>query len=77
MKQIKLFTLFSGYESQLMGLIDAVKNSNKSFGVELVGWSDIDPSVQLVHNLVFPEYADRCYPDVTKIDWKKIPFFGM
>ena len=74
---IKMFTLFSGYESQLMGLINAVKNSKKSFGVELVGWSDIDPSVQLVHNLVFPEYADRCYPDVTTIDWKKIPFFDI
>ena len=76
-KTIKMFTLFSGYESQLMGLINAVKNSKKSFGVELVGWSDIDPSVQLVHNLVFPEYADRCYPDVTTIDWEKIPFFDI
>lgn len=34
---IKIFTLFSGYDSQLMGIINAVKNSKKHFDVELVG----------------------------------------
>lgn len=72
---IKIFTLFSGYDSQLMGIINAVKNSKKHFDVELVGWSDIDPDVQRIHNLTFPEYADRCYPDVTKIVWELVhPF---
>ena len=28
---IKIFTLFSGYDSQLMGIINAVKNSKKHF----------------------------------------------
>lgn len=77
MNTIKIFTLFSGYDSQLMGIINAVKNSKKHFDVELVGWSDNAPEVQLVHNLVFPEYADKCYPDVTKIDWDMIPFFDI
>ena len=74
---IKIFTLFSGYDSQLMGIINAVKNSKKHFDVELVGWSDNDPDVQRIHNLTFPEYADRCYPDVTTIEWKQIPFFDI
>ena len=75
MNTIKIFTLFSGYDSQLMGIINAVKNSKKHFDVELVGWSDIDPDVQRIHNLTFPEYADRCYPDVTKIVWELVhPF---
>ena len=77
MNTIKIFTLFSGYDSQLMGIINAVKNSKKHFDVELVGWSDNAPEVQLVHNLVFPEYADRCYPDVTTIKWKQVPFFDV
>lgn len=36
-KKIKMFTLFSGYDSQMMGLIDAVKNFKDRFSVELIG----------------------------------------
>lgn len=77
MDVIKIFTLFSGYDSQMMGLIKAVMTLTKLFKVILVGWSDIAWEAQLIHNLVFPEYADRCYPDVTKIKWWKIPFFDI
>lgn len=59
-----MFTLFSGYESQMMGLLKAVKKFNNRFKAELVGWCEIDKAARLVHNLAFPEYADRCYPDV-------------
>jgi len=76
-RTIKMFTLFSGYDSQMMGLIDAIKNFKNRYSVELVGWSDINPLVQLVHNLAFPEYADRCYPDVSKIDWRQVEDFDI
>ena len=76
MQTIKIFTLFSGYDSQMMGLINAAKKLKKFF-VELVGWSDIDPEVQRVHNLAFPKDADKCHPDVTKINWNKIPYFDL
>lgn len=76
-KEIKMFTLFSGYESQMMGLKKSAEKFSAKFDVELVGWSDINPDVQLVHNMVFPEYADRCYPDVTKIDWTKVEDFDL
>ena len=76
MKNITMFTLFSGYESQMMGLLNAVKKFNNRFKAELVGWCEIDKAARLVHNLVFPEYADRCYPDVREIDWNKVSDFG-
>ena len=76
-RTIKMFTLFSGYDSQMMGLIDAIKDFENRYSVELVGWSDINPSVQLVHNLAFPEYTDRCYPDVSKIDWSQVEDFDI
>ena len=72
---IKLFTLFSGYESQMMALEVATKNS--TLKAELVGWSEIDTIVQAVHNAAYPEYADRCYPDVTKINWDKVGDFDI
>ena len=72
-----MFTLFSGYDSQMMGLIDAVKNFKDRFSVELIGWSDINSLVQLVHNLAFPEYANRCYPDVSKINWSQVEDFDI
>lgn len=77
MKNIKMFTLFSGYESQTMGLLNAVKTFGNRFNAELVGWSEIDKAARLVHNLAFPEYADRCYPDVREIDWSKVADFDM
>lgn len=77
MKNITMFTLFSGYESQMMGLLNAVKKFNNRFKAELVGWCEIDKAARLVHNLVFPEYADRCYPDVREIDWNKVSDFDI
>ena len=72
-----MFTLFSGYESQMMGLLNAVKNFGNCFKAELVGWSEIDKSARLIHNLAFPEYADRCYPDVRDIEWNKVSDFDI
>lgn len=69
-KTLKLFTLFSGYESQMMAL--EVATSNSTLKAELVGWSEINTIVQAVHNAAYPEYADRCYPDVTKINWDEV-----
>ena len=72
-----MFTLFSGYESQMMGLLNAVKKFSNRFKAELVGWCEIDKAARLVHNLAFPEYADRCYPDVREIDWDKVSDFDI
>ena len=74
---ITLFALFAGYQSQMMALIEAARVFAKLLGVELIGWSEIDPIVQVSHNLAFPEYKDRCYPDVTKIDWQGVKDFDI
>lgn len=67
----KVVTLFSGYESQCMAL-DELKNRHPDFDYELVAWSEIDKYAVLMHNLVYPEYADRNLGDITKIDWHKV-----
>lgn len=76
-KDIKIFTLFSGYESQMMALKDAAKKFNNRIGVELVGWSELDSIVQVSHNLAFPEHKDKCNPDATKIDWREVEDFDI
>lgn len=76
-KDIKIFTLFSGYESQMMALKDAAMKFNSRIGVELVGWSELDSIVQVSHNLAFPEYRDKCNLDATKIDWREVEDFDI
>lgn len=70
-KKIKIVTLCSGYDSQCMAL-DVIKQHNPDFDYELVAWSEIDKYAIQMHNLVYPEYADRNLGDMTKIDWQPI-----
>lgn len=64
---LRVFTTFSGYDSQLMALRKA------DIPFECVGWSEIDKYAIAAHNAVFPEYADRNFGDITKIDWANVP----
>lgn len=74
--KIKVFTVCSGYDSQCMAL-DMLKKEFDSFDYELVGWSEIDPHAIKLHNLFYPQWADRNFGDVTKIDWANIPDFDL
>ena len=65
-------TLFSGHESQMMAAEMAINGNNLPIETKLVLWSDIDPKVRAIHNLVYPEYKNCCNPDVTKIDWETV-----
>ena len=60
---IKVFTAFSGYDSQCL----ALKKLNINY--DLVGWSEIDKNAIIAHDLLFPEFAERNYGDISKIDW--------
>lgn len=71
MKQIKVFTSFSGYDSQCLAL------KYLGYDFDLVGWSEIDKYAIQAHNALFPEYADRNYGDISKIDWNKVPDFDL
>lgn len=70
-KKIKIVTLCSGYDSQCMAL-DVIKQKHPDFDYELVAWSEIDKYAIQMHNLVYPQYADRNLGDMTRIDWKPV-----
>ncbi len=68
---LRVFTAFSGYDSQCMAL-DRI-----GIPYELVGWSEIDKYAIQAHNAVYPQYADRNYGDISMIDWEKVPDFDL
>ena len=71
MDKLKVFTAFSGYDSQCMALERA------GIDYELVGWSEIDRYAIQAHDAVFPQWAGRNYGDISKIDWNSVPDFDL
>lgn len=68
---LRVFTAFSGYDSQCLAL------NRLGIDYDLVGWSEIDPAAIKAHNALFPQYADRNYGDISKIDWSVVPDFDL
>lgn len=68
---LKVFTSFSGYDSQCMAL------DRLGIDYDLVGWSEIDKYAIQAHNAIYPQWADRNYGDISKIDWNKVPDFDL
>lgn len=68
---LRVFTAFSGYDSQCLAL--------NAIGVqyELVGWSEIDKFAIQAHNVLFPQWSDRNFGDISKIDWSVVPDFDL
>lgn len=73
---IRVFTAFSGYDSQCMAL-QRVAECHPDFRFDLVGWSEIEPNAIKAHNAVFPQWAERNFGDITKIDWAQVPDFDL
>lgn len=73
---IKVFTSFSGYDSQCLAL-QRLSERFPDFGYELVGWSEIDKHAIKAHNALFPQWQDRNYGDISKIDWSNVPDFDL
>lgn len=69
--KIKVFTAFSGYDSQCLAL-DSI-----GADYELVGWSEIDKYAIMAHDALFPQWSDRNYGDISKIDWRNVPDFDL
>ena len=76
MDKIRVFTAFSGYDSQCLAL-DRLKHDNPQFDYELVGWSEIDKYAIQAHNALYPQWADRNFGDISKIDWSAVPDFDL
>ena len=74
--EIRVFTAFSGYDSQCMAL-DRLYQHNPDFTYELVGWAEIDKYAIQAHNAVYPQWAERNYGDISKIDWAQVPDFDL
>lgn len=75
-KMIKVFTAFSGYDSQCLAL-ERLKRDFPTFDYELVGWPEIDKYAIQAHNALFPEWSDRNFGDISKIDWSQVPDFDL
>ena len=73
---IRVFTAFSGYDSQCLAL-DRVKEHFPNFDYELVGWAEIDKYAIQAHDALYPQWADRNYGDISKIDWSQVPDFDL
>jgi DNA (cytosine-5)-methyltransferase 1 len=76
MGTVKVFTAFSGYDSQCLAL-ERLKRDFPTFDYELVGWSEIDKYAIQAHNALFPEWSDRNFGDISKIDWSQVPDFDL
>ncbi len=68
---LRVFTAFSGYDSQCI----ALRNIGVPF--DLVGWSEIDKYAIQAHDAIFPEYKDRNFGDISKIQWGGVPDFQL
>lgn len=66
-----MFTAFSGYDSQCLAL------NRANIDYELVGWSEIDKFAIKAHNALFPQWTDRNFGDISKIDWNLVPDFDL
>ena len=77
METIKVFTAFSGYDSQMMALNRVAERHKGAIGFDLVGWSEIDKYAIKAHDLIFPQYKDRNYGDISQIDWAQVPDFDL
>lgn len=75
-QKIRVFTAFSGYDSQCLAL-ERLKRDFPEFDYELVGWAEIDKYAIQGHNALFPQWADRNYGDISKIDWSEVPDFDL
>ena len=65
--KLRVFTAFSGYDSQCMAL------DRPGLPYDLIGWSEIDKYAIQAHNAVYPQWSDRNYGDISKIEWENVP----
>src|SRR5574344_519600 len=75
-KKLKVATLFSGYDSQCLSL-DRLHENYPIFDYELILWSEIDKYAIQAHNAIYPQYKDRNFGDICKIDWSDVPDFDL
>ncbi len=73
---LRVFTAFSGYDSQCMAL-DRLQERDFFFSYDIVCWSEIEENAIRAHDALYPQYADRNFGDISKIDWDEVPDFDL
>ena len=76
-QKIRVFTAFSGYDSQMMAMQRLEEMFPDLIESELVGWSEIDEPAIASHNAVFPEAKDLNKGDISKVKWDEVPDFDL
>ncbi|MCD8204610.1 MAG: DNA cytosine methyltransferase [Coprobacillus sp.] len=74
--KIRVFTSFSGYDSQLLAL-ERLHRNFPEFEYECVGWCEIDKYAIQAHNALFPDLKEKNYGDICAIDWDTVPDFDL
>lgn len=79
---IRVFSAFAGIDTQFIALLEYARwynlNTNgPQIEFVLVGWCEIDKDAIICHNALFPEAKSCHYPDITKVDWEKVPDFDL
>ena len=72
MDEIRLISLFSGYDSQALAM-ERLKRDFPDFDYELVAWCEIDETAIHAHNALFPQWADRNVGDICKVKAEDLP----
>lgn len=62
-RRLNVITLFSGYDSQALGL------NRLGIPYDLAAWCEIDRHAITAHNALFPQWKDRNLGDVGRVDW--------
>lgn len=77
MINLKVFTAFSGYDSQCLALDRLKADWGGQFDYELIGWSEIEPNAIKAHNALYPQWQDCNFGDITKIEWQEVADFDL
>lgn len=79
---IRVFSAFAGFDTQFLALRQYARWYNQNTNgplleVVLVGWCEIDKDAIICHNALFPEAKSCHYPDITQVDWARVPDFDV
>lgn len=73
MQNIRLVTLFSGYDSQALAMERLKRDWGGQFDYELLAWCEIEPSAIKAHNALFSQWSDLNLGDICNINPNDVP----
>lgn len=77
MDRLRVFTAFSGYDSQCLALERLKRDWEGQFDYELIGWSEIEPAAIKAHDALFPQWRGRNLGDIAAVRWEETADFDL